>query len=610
MLSRTQREWIGRILCAVSLLLAFSAAAIVLAGGYSIRYGPLRLSSHDFRRDLAAAAVAGAIGAALWGRDQLESRAARLMVGTERIAIWIAAAISIAIFIVGIAAATRCACGSDQYGYVSQAELWASGTLHVPQPIAARVPWPSADWTLSPLGYRPATFPGAIVPTYAPGLPMAMALARKIAGSRSAVFVVVPILGAVAVWCTFLIGRRLDTAIVGLLGALLVACSVTFLFELIQPMSDVPATAWFVLAAALVFRGTAGSAFLAGLACSAAVLTRPNLVPLVVIFLPFVRGPEGAALRGVARGRERAALQPLVLFVLGALPGPLAVAWIQNALYGSPLRSGYGTFHDIYALANAGPNLRLYPRWLWDGHGPFIFVGLLSPFLWIGIRRLLPQRTMRVVAFALAFTVAVFVAYIFYSPFDNWTYTRFLLPAIPLALLLAVWTLVAAARRLGSPAAQAIVVFGIVLVACGWVRHVLDWQVLTTGRGESRYIAAGQYVAAATAPDVLVLAMQHSGSIRYYSGRLTVRYDWLDGHGLDAAIEAMRAMNRGPVLVLDDWETKPFTERFKGQKWGALDWPPRVEFESQPAVRVYDPFDRDRFEAHDSVRTMRIPMPR
>src|SRR5207245_1838155 len=116
----------------------------------------------------------------------------------------------------------------------------------------------SPEGSLSPLGYRPARYRGAIVPTYAPGLPMVMALALKIARSRSAAFVVVPWLGAVAVWSTFLLGRRLDTAIVGLLGALLVACSATFLFHVIQPMSDVPATAWWILAAVLLFRPTNG----------------------------------------------------------------------------------------------------------------------------------------------------------------------------------------------------------------------------------------------------------------------------------------------------------------------------------------------------------------
>lgn len=609
-------------MCGVSVLSAVSAAINLIAGGYSLQLGPFRLASHSFFRDLGFAVTSAVLCVAIWGRDAVDALAARVIVSVERKALWIAAVLSLATLVVGLVAATRCACAADAYGYVSQADLWAAGTLHVPQPLASVVPWPAPEWTLAPLGYRPATYPGAIVPTYAPGLPMAMAAAMRISGSRSAAFIVVPMLGAVTVWATFLLGRRLDTAVVGLFGALLVACSATFLFHLIQPMSDVPVTAWWMLAAVLLFRGTDRSAFLAGLACSAAVLTRPNLVPVVLVFLPFVgtwrttinaeRAEHAEKFKNPLRVlRSLRLTSRLAWFIAGALPGLLAVAWIQSALYGSPFISGYGKLHDIYALANAGPNIKLYPSWLWESHGPFVFIGLLSPLvLWVD-SRYTPQRTAgRVVTFALAFSALLFIAYIFYSPFDNWTYTRFLLPAIPLLLLLGVWTLFVSARRLGSPAAQAVVLIAVIMIACSWVNHVVERGVLTTRHSESRYIAAGRYIAETMGPGAMVLSMQHSGSIRYYADRPIVRYDWLDGRNLDEAIKAMRAMNRHPVLVLDDWEEDKFRERFRGQRWGALDWPARVEFESQPKVRVYDPVDRDRFEAREPLQTVRVWMPR
>src|SRR5262249_8831125 len=146
------------------------------------------------------------------------------------------------------------------------------------------------------------------------------------------------VLSAAAVWCTFLLGRRLDSAIVGVVGGLLLACSATFVFQMIQPMSDVPATAWWLVAAVFLFQPTRTSAFWSGLACSAAVLTRPNVVPLALVFVFFTAMAD----------RSR-----WPWFLAGALPGPLAVGWLQNRLYGSPLRSGYGALHDIYAFANA-----------------------------------------------------------------------------------------------------------------------------------------------------------------------------------------------------------------------------------------------------------------
>src|SRR5205814_7440454 len=131
--------------------------------------------------------------------------------------------------------------------------------------------------------------------------------AMKLSASREAVFLIVPMLGAAVVWATFLLGRQLDTSIVGLVAALMTACSATFLFQLIQPMSDVPVTAWWLFAAACVFRRLRPAPLLAGLACSAAVVTRPNLVLLILVFVPFVC--------------DRAALPR---FLAGALPGPIA----------------------------------------------------------------------------------------------------------------------------------------------------------------------------------------------------------------------------------------------------------------------------------------------
>ncbi len=93
--------------------------------------------------------------------------------------------------VVGLAKGTWVAGGADAYGYVSQALLWLNGLPVRAEPLAAIVPWPQAEWSLSPLGYRPGLGPGLIVPTYPPGLPLVMAAAAGI-GGPGAVFWVVP----------------------------------------------------------------------------------------------------------------------------------------------------------------------------------------------------------------------------------------------------------------------------------------------------------------------------------------------------------------------------------------------------------------------------------
>ena len=85
------------------------------------------------------------------------------------------------------------------------------------------------------------------------GLSLLMAAAVALGGER-ALFLVVPLLGALAVWCAFLIGRRLGGPVAGAASAVLLACSPTFLYQLVQPMSDVPAAALWLAALALALR--------------------------------------------------------------------------------------------------------------------------------------------------------------------------------------------------------------------------------------------------------------------------------------------------------------------------------------------------------------------
>src|SRR5262249_53741210 len=149
----------------------------------------------------------------------------------------------IGIMIVGLGAVagTHVAGGADSYGYLSQAELWLSGHLRVDQRWLALPEPPFDEWALTPLGYRPGTQPGIIVPIYSPGLPLLMAAGKLIASGGA--HAVVPIMGGLMVMLTFVLGRLLFSDAVGLGAVLLLAASPAFLIHLMMPMSDVPAAA-------------------------------------------------------------------------------------------------------------------------------------------------------------------------------------------------------------------------------------------------------------------------------------------------------------------------------------------------------------------------------
>ena len=160
----------------------------------------------------------------------------------------------------GIVYSARTATDSDIYGYMSQADLWLDGRLKIAQPWMADVPWPEKRWSFSPLGYRPA--PGADEtgdrPDVFARLPMLLAAAKLVAG-QCGLFVVIPLMGALSVFVTYRLGRRLGAPIAGLVAAWLMTTSPAALGVLMDPLSDVPAMAVWSLAFLCALGRGAGS---------------------------------------------------------------------------------------------------------------------------------------------------------------------------------------------------------------------------------------------------------------------------------------------------------------------------------------------------------------
>ena len=111
-------------------------------------------------------------------------------------------------------------------------------------------------------------------------------------------------------------------------------------------------------------------------------------------------------------------------------------------------------------------------------------------------------------------------------------------------------------------------------------------------RFESRYQRVAEGVARLTPPNAAILSMQHSGTIRYYASRVTLRYDLLDPRWLDRAVSDLADAGYRPYLVLEDWEVEAFRERFgRLSASGQLDRSPIVRLWSQPPVFLYDAQD-------------------
>ncbi len=175
--------------------------------------------------------------------------------------------------LIGVVLGTYVAGGSDSSCYLNAARSLARGTVGLEQPLARDAPWPHAERTFTPAGFSPSPIdPAFLVPICSPGLPLLMAVFRVLHVTE---FLVVPLLGALAVWLTYVLGRAIHGPMTGAAAAVLLVCSPTFLYQLVQPMSDVPAMAWWLLVVACTIERDDGSSRpgLAGLAASMALLT-------------------------------------------------------------------------------------------------------------------------------------------------------------------------------------------------------------------------------------------------------------------------------------------------------------------------------------------------
>lgn len=501
-----------------------------------------------------------------------------------------AVAIAVAAAAITLSRHAWTASGADASGYVSQADLWLRGSLVVPQPLAADAPWPDHEWPLAPLGYRPALTPGAIVPTYPAGLPLTLA-AAEIVGGRNAAYVIVPLIAGLGIWFTFLLGRQTGGDATGLVAAILLAVCPIYLRQSTQVMSDVPAATWWTLALVLaqLQRRPLASPFAAGLAASLAIATRPNLAPLgLVVLLATLITPQPARLKRT------------LALAAGALPGCLFIAILHTWLYGSPLRSGYGSNADLYALANVAQNARLYTAWLIEGQTPMLLLTLLA--LAFPTRRQWP----------LWLTLIVVIAcYLPYAVFEDWWYIRFLLPAFPAAFVLIAYGLVFAARRLPALAGRAALVAAVVALVAISVAKTRATQSLDLARDERRYALIADVLRADVPAATAFIAMQHSGSLHHYLDRPIVRWELVPPGQLDASIGYLRSKGLRPYILLDSWEAPRFRDRFSGASAiGQLDWPPVLELRSPTPVRLFDPADRARYFAGEHIPTRLVFPPK
>lgn len=544
--TRLPDRWLAWAIAIVALTGGY-AAAVALTGGFKFYLGGFRFSSQSWQRPATIAAI-GAVIVAVASRARIAAAATYLgtRVQSSKFSDWIVAVAAIWTLSVGIGFGTFASGGADSYGYVGQARLLAHGKLTDTIPVSRDYRWPNVEYTLTPLGFTKGTSPGVIAPLYPPGLSLLLAPFSLV--SEDAIYVVVPMFGVLLILATYRFGALCGDRAAGAWAALSLALSPTFLYQLVQPMSDVPCAACWLAALVVASRASTAASVGSAVLCSLAILIRPNLAPLALVVAFLAVGSNTSV-------RIRRALS----FIAGLLPGLVVLGLIQFVRYGSPFASGYGAASSVFALEYIVPNLSLYPLWMTKSHTPIIWLWLLAP-LWIWRR----ATNRRVAWSAFALSVAVWFAYLPYVVFQptEWFYTRFLLPAIPIMIFFSTASVLAGIRALPAvwrpPVAAAVALF----VGTASLHYAQRHRVFDIRDQERKYPLAGEFVRTRGPANAFVLAAQHSGSIRYYANRPILRWDLLSPTRLDQALATFRAQGYEPLLVIDTGEYDDFRERF------------------------------------------------
>jgi hypothetical protein len=289
-------------------------------------------------------------------------------------------------------------------------------------------------------------------------------------------------------------------------------------------------------------------------------------------------------------------LRACVWFAVGVIPGAGSIALLNAYLYGGPTVPSYTHLDSLFRWGNARPNITRYVPWLIATETPFVAAALLP----LASRRFTlaetgSGRTSIRMGLA-AFLALLALSYVFYQPFDDWWFLRFFLPGFPVLLILAVGALRSTASFV-SRTTQRVLLAAVVIVVFGWELSTSQWRgVYDVHKSEQRYVTVGRELAHSAPTNAVFLAMQHSGSLRYYTRRLTVRYDSLPPGSLDDALAVLRSRGFHPYFLLEQWEESAFRRRFADKSVvGRIDWPPAKKWAMTSRVALYDPDDRLRF---------------
>ena len=325
--------------------------------------------------------------------------------------------------------------------------------------------------------------------------------------------------------------------------ALLWACPL-FVFSALQPMSDLAALAWSLttLFCALRARDNWQWALGAGASLGIAVLVRPTSLLLVL--------PVAIAVGW--RPRSWLALG------FGGVPAAAFLFFYNWRVYGAPLTTGYGDVRGSFSVDYAFHNFAHFARWIPALLSPLVLLALVTPFIAVGRRR----GSLALGAWLVG--LIGFYGFYFHSG-EAWWYLRFILPAFPALILLALLVLERAGEALAWRR-RVIAVMGAALA----LALVLPWkqvppsEVLNIEPGERSYPDSARWAQQNLPPNAAVFCMQVSGAFFYNTDFLLVRWDQSPPAEMAQLLPALAHAQRPIYAALFAFETTEALGRIGG----------------------------------------------
>jgi 4-amino-4-deoxy-L-arabinose transferase-like glycosyltransferase len=440
--------------------------------------------------------------------------------------------------------------GSDSSGYLNDARLLSDGQLIIEQRVIEGLQSETLPiYTYVPLGFVP-TASHQMIPTYPMGLPLMILGMSYLTGWAHAADATLLLNALLSIIVLYFLARLCGLSrSLASLATIILGSSAIFLFQSLLNMSDVPALAWCSLAIllAMLARRDDRWALASGAVVAMSVLVRPSDALVIV--------PVAIAIGFSWR--------KWVWLFIGGSPGVVFVSLLNLELYGSILKTGYGDVGGFFDFGYVPLGLAAYARWLPKMLTPGIFIIVLAPFL-------LRSRPL-VVAILGGWTLSLlgfYSAYLFTH--ENWTYMRFPLPAFGSIIILMLLIYQKWLRRLPSTARRIANLAALVSVLAWNGYWAEDYGALNVGKGEKAYFLATEWIKANLPQNSVLVAMQATGALLYYTNFTFVRWDQLTKPRLTDVEQAATAAGSPIYAVLFPFERKEVLEQRMPGHWDLM----------------------------------------